>query len=239
MEPSFWLARTGCQWRHLTDRFPDWQAVRSQWRRWRDSATWAAAMRVLSREVRLAQPQGRPDDGDDRRPGRKGWSGRGGYTRGAARTILIEILGLPLAVSVESGQAAPRLLGPQVPQGADRPQARRAAWAPGDRGRPWIGGLAALAASHGLNLDIKVPPAPPMLPPSQARRQDAPGSACLHADPAAVQGRERLRPPPDVAAAVAVLRADRARGPDLDGGRLRRLPLRQAAGGANASGGRR
>jgi hypothetical protein len=33
---------------------PDWQAVWSQWRRWRDSGTWAAAMRVLAREVRLA-----------------------------------------------------------------------------------------------------------------------------------------------------------------------------------------
>jgi hypothetical protein len=30
--------------------------------------------------------------------------GRGGYTRGAKRTILIEILGLPLAVSVESAK---------------------------------------------------------------------------------------------------------------------------------------
>ncbi len=56
-----WLARTGCQWRHLPDRFPDWQAVLSQWRRGRDSGTWAAAMRVLAREVRLAQPLGRPD----------------------------------------------------------------------------------------------------------------------------------------------------------------------------------
>jgi putative transposase len=30
--------------------------------------------------------------------------GRGGHTRGAKRTILIEILGLPLAVSVESAK---------------------------------------------------------------------------------------------------------------------------------------
>jgi hypothetical protein len=33
-----------------------------------------------------------------------------------------------------------------------------------DRG---YGGLASLAASHGLNLDIKKPPAPPMLPPAK------------------------------------------------------------------------
>ena len=53
VDAILWLARTGCQWRQLPDRCPDWQAVWSQWRRWRDNGAWAAAMRVLAREVRL------------------------------------------------------------------------------------------------------------------------------------------------------------------------------------------
>jgi transposase len=175
-----WLARTGCQWRHLPERFPDWQAVWSQWRRWRDSGTWAAAMRVLAREIRLrhnrkADPTMVMVDGQTVKGGRAGPTfheagGRGGYTRGAKRTILVEILGLPLAVSVESAkphdvQSARRILKEQLDAKPSRPPklpGLRAIVA--DRGYK---GLAGLAASHGLNLDIKVPPAPPMLPPAR------------------------------------------------------------------------
>jgi transposase len=109
----------GLQGRHLPDRFPDWQAVWSQWRRWRDSGTRAAAMRVLAREVRpqhnrKADPTMVMIDAQTVKGGRAGMTfqeagGRGGYTRGAKRTILTEILGLPLAVFVESANAFARL----------------------------------------------------------------------------------------------------------------------------------
>lgn len=142
VDAILWLARTGCQWRHLPDRFPDWQAVWSQWRRWRDNGTWAAAMRVLAREIRLrhnrkADPTMVMIDAQTVKGGRAGKTfhearGRGGYTRGAKRTILIEILGLQAIVA--------------------------------DRG---YAGLAALAASHGLNLDIRRPPAAATLPPAK------------------------------------------------------------------------
>ena len=117
VDAILWVARTGCQWRYLPARFPDWQAVWSQWRRWRDKGTWAAAMRVLAREIRLrcnrkADPTMVMIDGQTVKGGRAGPTfheagGRGGYTRGAKRTILIEILGLPLAVSVESAKREP------------------------------------------------------------------------------------------------------------------------------------
>ena len=177
VDAILWLARTGCQWRHLPDRFPDWQAVWTQWRRWRDSGSWAAAMRVLAREIRLwhkrkADPTMVMIDGQTVKGGRAGPTfheagGRGGYTRGAKRTILIDILGLPLAVFVESAkphdvQSARKFLKQQLDPGHPALLGLQAIVA--DRG---YGGLAALANSHGLNLDIKVPPAPPMLPPTK------------------------------------------------------------------------
>ncbi|HVA86444.1 MAG TPA: IS5 family transposase [Candidatus Saccharimonadales bacterium] len=172
-----WVARTGCQWRYLPARYPDWQAVWSQWRRWRDKGTWAAAMRVLAREIRLrhdrkADPTMVMIDGQTVKGGRAGPTfheagGRGGYTRGAKRTILIEILGLPLAVSVESArphdvQSARRILREQLDPRHPALPGLRAIVA--DRGYT---GLAALAAGHGLNLDIKRPPPAPMLPPAR------------------------------------------------------------------------
>jgi len=177
VDAILWVARTGCQWRYLPARFPDWQAVWSQWRRWRDKGTWAAAMRVLAREIRLrcnrkADPTMVMIDGQTVKGGRAGPTfheagGRGGYTRGAKRTILIEILGLPLAVSVESAkphdvQSARKFLREQLDPKHPALPGLQAIVA--DRG---YAGLAALAASHGLNLDIKKPPAPPMLPPAK------------------------------------------------------------------------
>ena len=172
-----WVARTGCQWRYLPPRYPDWQAVWSQWRRWRDKGTWPAAMRVLAREIRLrhdrkADPTMVMIDGQTVKGGRAGPTfheagGRGGYTRGAKRTILIEILGLPLAVSVESArphdvQSARRILKAQLDSKHRALPGLRAIVA--DRGYT---GLAALAAGHGLKLDIKRPPPAPMLPPAR------------------------------------------------------------------------
>ena len=98
-------------------------------------------MRVLAREIRLrnsrkADPTMVMVDGQTVKGGRAGPTfheagGRGGHTRGAKRTILIEILGLPLAVSVESAgphdvQSARRILKGQLhPRGALAPEGRR------------------------------------------------------------------------------------------------------------------
>ena len=166
VDAILWVARTGCQWRYLPARFPDWQAVWSQWRRWRDKGTWAAAMRVLAKEIRLrckrkADPTMVMIDAQTVKGGRAGPTfheagGRGGYTRGAKRTILIEILGLPLAVAVESAkphdvQSARAFLKDQLdPKHSALPGLQAIV---ADRG---YGGLLALTKSHGLNLDIKV-----------------------------------------------------------------------------------
>jgi hypothetical protein len=132
--------------------------------------------------------------------------GRGGYTRGAKRTILIEILGLPLAVSVESAkphdvQSARAFLKDQLDSKHSALPGLQAIVA--ERGYT---GLLALTKSHGLNLDIKVPPAPPMLPPAKPGGKWRKGPRTF----------TPLRPPRHVAAALALLRADGPRRADLE-----------------------
>ena len=180
VDAILWLARTGCQWRYLPERFPDWQAVWSQWRRWRDNGIWAKAMRVLAREIRLRHHR-KPDptmvmiDAQTVKGGRAGPTfheagGRGGYTRGAKRTIEIEILGLPLAVQVKSAkphdvQAAREFLKAQLdPKPPKQPALPGLQAIVADRGYV---GLGALARSHHLALDIKKPPPAPVLPPTK------------------------------------------------------------------------
>lgn len=44
--------RTGCQWRDLPHDFPDWQAVYSRFRAWKESGLWQQIHDALRREVR-------------------------------------------------------------------------------------------------------------------------------------------------------------------------------------------
>ena len=114
VDAILFLARTGCQWRYLPPCYPPWEAVWQQWRRWRSNGVWAAAMTriaglIRTRQGRTAKPSMVMIDGQTVRGGRAGPTfhekgGRGGRTNGAKRSIVIEILGLPLAVQVESAR---------------------------------------------------------------------------------------------------------------------------------------
>ena len=160
------LARTGCQWRYLPDRYPPWPAVWQQWRRWRDGRgqVWRRAMALLGAEVRLNH--GRPAtpsmvmiDGQTVKGGRAGPTfhnagGRGGRTVGAKRTILVEIMGLPVAARVDPAKphdvrVGRELLGERL---GDLPRVQAVV---ADRG---YRGLAKLAARRQVRLDIKAPP---------------------------------------------------------------------------------
>ena len=98
-------------------------------------------------------------DGQTVRGGRAGPTfhekgGRGGRTNGAKRSVVIDILGLPLAVSVESARphdvsAGRRLLDAALPA-LGTVQAVVA-----DRG---YRGLGKMAVKKGMRLDIKAPP---------------------------------------------------------------------------------
>lgn len=52
-EAILFLARTGCQWRYLPDRYPPWSAVWQRWRCWRENGVWRRAMRRLAALVRV------------------------------------------------------------------------------------------------------------------------------------------------------------------------------------------
>ncbi len=168
VDAMLFLARTGIQWRYLPSRYGPWEAVWQQWRRWRDSGVWARAMARLARRIRVnrgrdAEPSMVMIDAQTVRGGRAGPTfhnagGRGGRTIGTKRSVLIEILGLPLAVEadpakphdVRSGQALLTRRLPELP----RVQAVVA-----DRGYV---GLGKFATKHNLRLDIKqAPPVPP------------------------------------------------------------------------------
>ena len=114
---------------------------------------------IRTKHGRTATPTMVMIDGQTVRGGRAGPTfhdkgGRGGRTNGAKRSIVIEILGLPLAVSVESARphdvsAWRRLLDATLPA-FGTVQAVVA-----DRG---YRGLGKMAAKRGIKLDIKAPP---------------------------------------------------------------------------------
>lgn len=158
------LARTGIQWRYLPDRYPPWEAVWQQWRRWRGNGVWALAMSRIARLIRLmkrshVEPTMVMIDAQTVRGGRAGPTfhsagGRGGRTIGTKRSILIEIFGLPFAVRVDPATPHDVRVGRELiaDQLVNLPDVRAIV---ADRG---YRGLANLAARKHLTLDIKAPP---------------------------------------------------------------------------------
>ncbi len=53
VDAMLFIARTGCQWRYLPERYGAWTAVWAQWRRWRANGVWEQAMTRLTAIVRL------------------------------------------------------------------------------------------------------------------------------------------------------------------------------------------
>jgi putative transposase len=166
-EAILFLARTGCQWRYLPARYPPWAAVWQQWRRWRDHDVWRPAMLRLAALVRLAHgrkaiPSMVMIDAQTVRGGRAGPTfhsagGRGGRTIGTKRTILVEILGLPVAARADPAKPHDVKVGRAfLSERLTDPDLGRVAAIVADRG---YRGLARLAARKSVNLDIKVPPA--------------------------------------------------------------------------------
>jgi transposase len=158
------IGRTGCQWRYLPERYGTWTAVWAQWRRWPLNGLWAAAMTRLAAIVRVLHehepvPSMVMVDAQTVKGGRYGPTfhqagGPGGRTIGTKRTLLVEILGLPVAAGGCSPRphdvvAARELLRTRLP---DLPRLRAIVGDRADRG------LAKLAERKHVRLEVKATP---------------------------------------------------------------------------------
>jgi putative transposase len=164
VDAMLFIARTGCQWRYLPERYGAWTAVWAQWRRWRASGVWARAMSRLAAVVRILHlrepaPSMVMVDAQTVRGARYGPTfhepgGRGGRTIGTKRTLLVEILGLPVAAGVDSARPHDVVAGRELLR-ARLPELPRVRAIVGDRA---YRGLANLAERRHVSLDIMAPP---------------------------------------------------------------------------------
>ncbi len=164
VDAMLFVARTGIQWRYLPERYGAWTAVWSQFRRWRSNGVWDRAMTRLVAVVRWfhdreATPSMVMVDAQTVRGARYGptfhdTGGRGGRTIGTKRTLLVEILGLPVVARADSARPHDVQAARELRERIDELPRLRAIV--GDRA---YRGLAAIAARKQLTLDLKRPPA--------------------------------------------------------------------------------
>lgn len=164
VDAMLFIGRTGCQWRYLPERYGTWTAVWSQWRRWRANGVWERAMMRLAVLVRTLRDR-RPFpsmvmiDAQTVKGARYGPTfheagGPGGRVNGTKRTLLVDILGLPLAARADPARPHDVATGRELlRERIDTLPGLRAVV--GDRA---YRGLAALAARRRIALDIKAPP---------------------------------------------------------------------------------
>jgi putative transposase len=161
VEAMLFIARTGCQWRYLPERYGRWNTVWKQWSRWRDRGVWERAMSRLAAEVRTrrgraATPSMVMLDAQTARGARYGPTfheagGPGGRTIGTKRTIAVEIEGLPVAVAAASARPHDVTEGRRLLK-AHLTSLPRLSAVVADRA---YRGLAPLAARKQLALDVK------------------------------------------------------------------------------------
>jgi putative transposase len=123
LDAIFYRNRNGCTWRALPHDFPKWRSVYNDFIKWRDDGTWATLNDALRGEVRRqAGREPTPSAGSiDSQTvkateigGPHGYDG-GKRLNGRKRHIVVDTLGLILAVTVTSaaaddGTAAPKVL---------------------------------------------------------------------------------------------------------------------------------
>lgn len=123
IDAIFYRERTGCQWRNLPHDFPPWKQVFEYYRKWRDDGTIEALHDALRARVRQQTPHAdkttRSDsptvcivDSQSAKSSEEGEEERGydagKKIKGRKRHLVVDVLGLLLALHVTSGSVQDR-----------------------------------------------------------------------------------------------------------------------------------
>ena len=125
-------ARSGCSWRLLPNDFPPWKTVSDYFYQWRDDGTWERITDALREKVRTREGRARePSLGIvDSQTVKSASGGEAiGYdgnkkTRGRKRHLVVDVLGLLLALVVTSAAVMDRDAVPELLHAARAKSAR-------------------------------------------------------------------------------------------------------------------